>query len=112
MNYLYTLLVLYIFVTLNTPKACVFNIAEIAGKTPAQIAKKFGAPSSSETVKPSRTPCPCPKKSYLNGTMEIVFIKGKADWITLNVTAVCDVKSGGYKLQRHPDYIYVKAFTE
>jgi len=60
------------------------KISDIAGKNPDQVAKIFGAPTASETVKPSRTPCPCPKNSYKDGTIEIVFIEGKADWITIN----------------------------
>lgn len=61
----------------------IIKISDVAGKYPDEVAKIFGSPTSTETVKPSRTPCPCQKNSYKNGTIEIVFIKGKADWITI-----------------------------
>jgi hypothetical protein len=60
------------------------KISDIAGKSPSEVAKILGSPTSTETVKPSGTPCPCPKQSYRDGKIEIVFIAGKADWITIN----------------------------
>lgn len=97
--------------TPNLPLSCQYNAAQIAGKTQSQIAKLYGKPTSAETVKPSRTPCPCPKRIYKGGEIEIVFINGKADWITINVGRDCEVKSGGYPMQRFDDYAYIKAFT-
>ncbi len=61
-----------------------FPISDIAGKTPQEVAKIIGDPTAKEVVKPSRTPCPCDKLTYKNGQIEIVFIKGRADWITIN----------------------------
>jgi hypothetical protein len=60
------------------------SIPDIAGKTPKEVAKILGAPTAKEVVNPSRTRCPCDKLIYNNGQIEIVFIKGRADWITVN----------------------------
>jgi hypothetical protein len=61
-----------------------FSIADIAGKTPQEVAEILGDPVGKEVFKPSRTSCPCDKLTYRNGQIEIVFIKGRADWITIN----------------------------
>jgi hypothetical protein len=63
--------------------APVIKISNIAGKTPDEVSKILGLPTSTETVSPSRTPCPCEKNTYKNGKIEIVFMEGKADWITI-----------------------------
>lgn len=65
-------------------KHAVIQIPNIAGQSQEQVANILGKPTKSEIVKASRTPCPCPKNSYLNGKVEIVFIRGRADWITVN----------------------------
>ncbi len=62
----------------------VIKIPNIAGKTQEQVFKILGKPTKSETVKPSKTPCPCPKNIYNNGAVEIIYINGRADWITIN----------------------------
>ncbi|MGF7219097.1 hypothetical protein GGR92_005277 [Spirosoma lacussanchae] len=88
-----------------------FDIDRIAGKTPKQIAAMFGKPTSSETTNPSRTPCPCPKKEYLSGIVEIVYMNNKADWITINLNGSGNVTSKEYEIQNHDSYYYIKAFT-
>jgi hypothetical protein len=60
------------------------SVPDIAGKTPQEVTKILGDPTAKETVNPSRTPCPCDKLTYKNGQIEIVFIKGRADWITIH----------------------------
>lgn len=72
------------------------KISEIAGKTPPQITQMSGSPTSTKTVNPSRTPCPCSKYTYSNGAIEIVFIEGVADWITVNLPAYQVDTSGSY----------------
>ena len=62
----------------------VIKINNIAGKTSDEVAEYLGAPTSTETVNPSRTPCPCEKNFYKNGEIRIVFIEGKADWIKIS----------------------------
>ena len=62
----------------------VIKIPSLAGKTPEQVLKILGKPTKSETAKPSNTPCPCPKNIYNNGAVEIIYINGRADWITIN----------------------------
>ena len=53
--------------------------------TPAQVEKVLGKPEKKESVKPSGTGCnPCPKMLYKKGKFEVVYIKGLADWITVN----------------------------
>ena len=60
------------------------SVPDIAGKKPQEITKILGDPTAKETVNPSGTPCPCDKLTYKNGQIEIVFIKGRADWITIH----------------------------
>jgi hypothetical protein len=57
----------------------------IALKTPATIKTILGSPVETglwKTTVPTRVPCPCQKMTYKNG-IEITYIKGRADWITL-----------------------------
>lgn len=61
----------------------VIKIPNIAGKTHDQVLKILGKPIKSETAKPSNSPCPCPKNTYNNGAINIIFINGRADWISL-----------------------------
>jgi len=55
----------------------VFDVQAIAGKSKQEVASVLGKPSS---CSPSKYGEKC---SYEKGTSEIVFIKGKADWITV-----------------------------
>ena len=72
------------------------TVADIAGKTPEEVTQILGSPTSTEIVVPSRTPCPCTKNDYQNSMIEIVFIEGKADWITINLPAKLVDISGSY----------------
>ncbi|AUD06823.1 hypothetical protein [Spirosoma pollinicola] len=105
--------------TIATPKLLVkdamkyeFNMDQIAGKSPKAIEKIFGKPGNLTTVHPSGTPCPCPKKVYLNGLIEIVYMRGKADWITINLGKYAKVNSNGVSTQTFDDYTYTKAYTK
>jgi len=60
------------------PVPLVFDFQKVAGKAPGEVELVLGPPTASEESKYG------PKKIYRNGAVEIVFIKGKADWITIN----------------------------
>lgn len=73
----------------KTTSPQLLDIKSIAGKTVPEIEKVLGKPSSNTLVQPSGTPCkqsPCTKLGYKDDMIEIVFINGKADWITINET--------------------------
>ena len=56
------------------------DIPSIAGKDEASVAKALGKPTAAEKSKHG------PKKTYKlvpDGEVEVVFIQGKADWITV-----------------------------
>lgn len=90
-----------------------YNIDNIAGKNEEETEQILGNSELKESVNPSRTPCPCPKNTYLGGTVEIVFIKGKADWITINLSKYHkNIVSKNFFIKRFDDYAYIKAFTE
>jgi hypothetical protein len=55
----------------------VIDVKKIAGKTADEVAIILGAPESCEVTKYGRS---C---LYRKGETEIVFINGKADWITI-----------------------------
>ncbi len=56
----------------------VVDIPKIAGKEPAAVEKILGKPTEGEKTKHGKT------LVYQKGKVEIVYIKGKADWITVN----------------------------
>lgn len=65
----------------------IINLKKIVGKTPDEIESILGKPEKIEKVSPNNTPCKessCNKNFYKEGTLEIVFINNKADWITIN----------------------------
>jgi len=58
--------------------APVLDVQTIAGKAPADVTNVLGKPTQQETTKHG------PKLSYNDGKTEVVFINGKADWITIS----------------------------
>ena len=71
--------------TTSSALAKVLELKKIAGKSPAEVTKILGKPSSTKNVRPSGTGCnPCPKMTYQKDRIEVIFINGKADWITVN----------------------------
>ncbi|MCG5240066.1 hypothetical protein ACIU1J_01805 [Azospirillum doebereinerae] len=56
----------------------VFNLPEIALKQQSDVRKVLGSPSKCEKIKQGE------KCYFQKGLVEIVFIEGKADWITVN----------------------------
>jgi hypothetical protein len=57
--------------------AAVLRIGEIVGKTPDELKAVLGAPLNCETSLYSS------RCEYSTGATEVVFIEGKADWITV-----------------------------
>ncbi|HZH43385.1 MAG TPA: hypothetical protein VEY50_04820 [Lysobacter sp.] len=57
--------------------SAIVNVPEIAGKSQKDVAAILGEPTSCETVTQGK------KCFYKPGETEIVFISGKADWITV-----------------------------
>ncbi len=56
----------------------VVDIPKIAGKEPAAVEKILGKSTGEEKTKQGK------KLTYQKGKVEIVYINGKADWITVN----------------------------
>ncbi len=62
----------------NSAENLVVDISKLAGKTEKQVSKYLGTPELCEKSKYGK------KCQYKKGETEIVFIQGKADWITIN----------------------------
>ncbi|WP_293000096.1 hypothetical protein [Nevskia sp.] len=58
--------------------APLFRMADVAGKTEDELRAALGPPESCETTLYSR------RCRYSPGNTEVVFIDGKADWLTVN----------------------------
>lgn len=67
----------------QTAQAPLLNLKDIAGHTAADVASKLGNPTDTEQIKIDGTTCP--KLSYKDGAVEIVYINSKADWITVTL---------------------------
>jgi hypothetical protein len=71
----------------KSPSTTIVNLKTIAGKTSQEVEAILGKAESTEKASPSGTPCkenPCDKSLYQSGKFEIIYINGKADWITIN----------------------------
>ncbi|MBO0591001.1 hypothetical protein I2486_06230 [Cellulophaga sp. E16_2] len=95
-------------------KQFIVNIDDLVNKSKIDIEKLIGIPNHKEKVNPSNTPCPCDKYNYINDLIEIVYINGKADWITVNSTPsfVKIDKSKYQSVNKFDDYTYVKVNTK
>lgn len=58
------------------------ELTSIIGRDQGAVDGALGAPSACESVSPSKVG-KSSKCSYRDGNVEVVFIKGKADWITV-----------------------------
>lgn len=58
-----------------------FDIHAVAGKSPAEVQKVLGKPSRQESTLAMGKRVP--KYFYRDGQVEVVFIGGKADWVTV-----------------------------
>lgn len=91
------------------------TVDDLAGKIKSKVEKVLGRSSFLEKVNPSGTPCPCERVYYLDDIVEVVFINGKADWITINNDmqyAKIKNKSSYVSMDRFSDYTYVKVATK
>jgi hypothetical protein len=71
----------------TTTKQIVIDLKQVAGKNKSEVDKILGKPDKVEPFKESSTSCknlPCEKAYYQKDKFEIIFINGKADWITVN----------------------------
>jgi hypothetical protein len=57
------------------------SILDVAGKTPLQVAAVLGPPNAQETIHSRGKPYT--KRLYHDGDIEIVYVRGRADWITI-----------------------------
>lgn len=90
------------------------KVAEIAGKTPAEVEKVLGKPTQTERIEVKRASCPCDKSIYQQGQIEIIYIKGKSDWITVNLPKRQVDLTGPYvvtKAYDNPAFVYVQVAT-
>ncbi|NEZ64615.1 hypothetical protein D0962_17780 [Leptolyngbyaceae cyanobacterium CCMR0082] len=88
------------------------DVDQVAEKTPEEVVSILGEPSSQETVTPSNTPCPCDKFIYRGGKVEIVYINGKADWITAKYPPSLIKGEGPFlSVDQFPSYSFVKVKT-
>jgi hypothetical protein len=58
------------------------EVLAIAGKTPAEVEAVLGAPSSRGTARHGGASLP--QHFYKGGAIEVVYVDGKADWITIS----------------------------
>lgn len=72
----------------QTNSGSLIKINDIVGKTLKQTEKLLGKATNIDKARPSGTPCKtnggCDKAQFQAGKYEILFINGKADWITIN----------------------------
>jgi len=71
------IIVISLLFTTLTYAAPIVDINKIAGKTKNKVSKYLGKPTSCKKNKYGK------KCNYKKGETEIVFINGKADWITI-----------------------------
>lgn len=73
---IYLLLLFFITITSTDLASPLLDIKSIAGKNEKQVQTILGVPNSTEKTKQG------PKLTFKDKTVEIIFINGKADWIT------------------------------
>lgn len=62
-----------------------FDLAKISGKSPVELESILGKGSENGVWKDARSGCEaCPKINYHSDSVEVIFIDGKSDRITLN----------------------------
>ncbi|HXA01273.1 MAG TPA: hypothetical protein VNW99_04750 [Cytophagaceae bacterium] len=92
-----------------------FDVEKISGKSKEEIAQYLGEPSSQEKVTVKGDISNCDKVSYVDGLVEVIFIKDKADWIKINddpEMVLIPSKNNYVSVEKFPDYIFVKTFTK
>ena len=89
--------VIFIASTISASAEPVVKLEAIAGKTPEDITKVLGKPTR-ETKTKYRSDVDgikyAPTAEYKEGKIEVVFINGKADWITIDMSGISfDIKA-------------------
>lgn len=90
---------------INKP-AIIVDIKKVVGKSLKEVEKVLGKAEGTEKVRPSNTPCkqnPCTKAYFQLNKYEIVFIDGKADWITINDVAYLNFVDSSLELLGLPE---------
>jgi hypothetical protein len=68
----------------NNIKAA-YKLSELSGKNEKEVSKIYGAGTKMGIWKDARAGCvDCPKMNYKSDSVEVIFINGKSDRITLN----------------------------
>ena len=67
----------------TAPTVLIVDITKLVGRSREDVKTQLGEPTSCEEIKPARVG-PSPTCLYNGDTIEVVFINGKADWITVN----------------------------
>jgi hypothetical protein len=70
-----------VLLSLHQNKSCELNIKRIAGKSPSVVSKELGPPTLKETIKNKGRLLS--KMTYRGGMVEIVFVNGVSDWLTI-----------------------------
>jgi hypothetical protein len=88
----------------SNPKSAmpiVCDIKKLAGKSPKQVQKLYGKPDISVPTAVHVGPCKeqtCNRYTYQHEKIEVVFINGKADWITVNEVGSFPLSADAIKL--------------
>lgn len=70
--------VIFVAASVLSHAEVIVDLPAIAGKSAIEVARMLGQPSGQEKTKHG------PKMLYRAGKVEVVFINGKADWITVS----------------------------
>jgi hypothetical protein len=92
-----------------------FDVAKISGKSKEEVSKYLGEPSAEEKVTVRGNIPNCEKVTYIDGIIDVIFIKGKADWIKINddpEMILIPAKNNYVSIEKFSDYIFVKTFTK
>lgn len=116
----------------NNIKAA-YKLSELSGKKQDEVSKLYGKGTKMGIWKDARAGCvDCPKMSYKSDSVEVIFINGKSDRITLNhlqkydftdevilglldlpvATPTFDNKSGTKRWDQYHGYRSISAFGE
>ncbi|MEQ1587541.1 MAG: hypothetical protein ABL895_16775 [Cyclobacteriaceae bacterium] len=89
------------------------DISMLAGKTRTEVEAVLGQPSKTLHFQPENSQCQCEKVYYKEGQVSIVYMDGKADWITIS-SAYKLVNLNNAKIREYHDfhsYYLVKTFS-
>jgi len=90
------------------------DVTQIAGKSKIEVESILGQPTSIEQYQPKKElNCLCERTYYLEGKLSIVYIDGKADWITVasDIKVLNLDKARIKEWHNFRKYILIKTFT-